>query len=184
MLYRSRLLALFVAVLATLTLLSACATKTTPEPSSTASGQTPSGVATTDLGDKPAALGVESQPLVSGPVADHQAVAGLERIHFAYNQFTLEAQARVTLEQNAVFLRNNPTLKVVIEGHCDERGSDEYNLALGERRAVAARNYLVSLGIPANRLTVISYGEERPLVAEANEEAWAQNRRAEFKVAR
>ena len=90
----------------------------------------------------------------------------------------------MTLEQNAVYLRSNPALKVVIEGHCDDRGSDEYNLALGERRAVAAKNYLVSLGIAAERLSVISYGEEQPLVTAANEEGWAKNRRAEFKAVR
>ena len=183
MINRSRYAHLVMAMLAILALVCACATKTTPEPS-TAAPPTPAPVATTDLSKQPAALGVESQPIQSGPVADLQAVAGLERIHFAYNQFTLEEPARVTLEQNAVFLRNNPALKVVIEGHCDERGSDEYNLALGERRAVAAKNYLVSLGIAADRLRIISYGEEQPLVAESNEDAWAKNRRAEFKVAR
>jgi peptidoglycan-associated lipoprotein len=169
-------------MLTVLTLVCACSTKTTPEPAMTTTPPAP--VATTDLSQQPEALGVGSQPVQSAPVADHQAVAGLERILFAYNQFTLDESARVTLEQNAVFLRNNPTLKVVIEGHCDERGSDEYNLALGERRAVAARNYLVSLGIAADRLSILSYGEELPLVAESNEAAWAKNRRAEFKAVR
>jgi len=175
---------LLLAMLMILTLLSACSTKTAPESTINPPTAAPTAVATTDLSQQPAALGVGSQPLQSGPVADHQAVAGLERIHFDYNQFTLDEQARVTLEQNAVFLRSNPSLKVVIEGHCDERGSDEYNLALGERRAAAARNYLVSLGIAADRLKIISYGEEQPLVAASNEEAWAKNRRADFKVAR
>lgn len=141
-------------------------------------------VTSTDVSSQPVVRGVDSQPLQSGPVADHQAVAGLERVQFAYNQFTLEEQARTTLEQNAVYLRSKPDLKVVIEGHCDERGSDEYNLALGERRAMAAKNYLVSLGIAAERLSTISYGEEQPLVEGANEEAWAENRRAEFKAIR
>jgi peptidoglycan-associated lipoprotein len=159
-----------------------CAQKTTPAPEAvTPTGQ--QGMATTDVSQQPKPLGVESQPIQNIPVADHRAVAGLERIHFDYNQFTLDSQARMTLEKNAVYLRSNPALKVVIEGHCDDRGSDEYNLALGERRAVAARNYLVSLGIAAERLTIISYGEEQPLVAAANEEAWAKNRRAEFKAA-
>jgi len=171
------------AALVVLTLAAGCASKTTIEPETTAAVAAPA-VATTDVSRQPAALGVESQPLQSVPAADHQAVAGLNRIHFAYNEFTLDEQSRVTLEQNAVFLRKNPTMKIVIEGHCDERGSDEYNLALGERRAIAARNYLISLGIAADRLSIISYGEERPLVAAANEEAWAQNRRAEFKAVR
>lgn len=169
--------------LVVLMLAAGCASKTKPEPEAAAVAPPPA-VATTDVTQKPAALGVESQPVLSGPVADLQEVAGLARIHFAYNDFTLDEPARVTLEQNAVYLRKNAGLKVVIEGHCDERGSDEYNLALGERRAVAAKNYLVSLGIAADRLAVISYGEEQPRVKATGEEAWAQNRRAEFKVAR
>lgn len=170
-------------LMASLLALAGCASKTTPAQDAETVINPPA-TATTDVSQQPKPLGVESQPVQSGPVADLQAVAGLQRIHFAYNQFTLEDQARATLEQNATYLRNNPGLKVVIEGHCDERGSDEFNLALGERRAVAARNYLVSLGIAAERLSIISYGEEQPLVAAANEDAWAKNRRAEFKVAR
>ena len=139
---------------------------------------------TTDVSRQPAPLGVGSQGVQSGPVADLQSVAGLSRVYFAYNQFTLDDESRKVLEKNAAYLKANPTQKIIVEGHCDERGSDEYNLALGERRAVAAKSYLVSLGIPAERLSTISYGEEQPLVAAANEEAWAQNRRAEFKVVR
>lgn len=171
-------------LIAAVVALAGCASKTASEqdfgPRPADQAATPA----TDVSQQPRPLGVESQPLQSGPVADHQAVAGLQRVHFAYNQFTLEDEARATLERNAAYLRKNPAVKVAIEGHCDDRGSDEFNLALGERRAVAARNYLVSLGIAAERLSVISYGEEQPLVAAANEDAWAQNRRAEFKVAR
>lgn len=179
---RTRCLVILVVCLL-LAALAGCSTKTKPAADTAATTGQPSS-ATTDVSRQPQPLGVESQPVQSGDVADYQEVAELKRIHFAYNQFTLEDAARVTLEQNAVYLRRNPTEKIVIEGHCDERGSDEYNLALGERRAVAAKNYLQSLGIPAERLTVISYGEEKPLVAAATEEAWAQNRRAEFRVAR
>jgi len=179
-----RSLTLVLIVLFALLLFSGCASKTKPEAEPVAPTPAPAPMATTDMTQQPVARGVESQPVQSGPVADHQAVAGLTRIHFPYNQFTLDDAARVTLEQNAVYLRNKPAEKVVIEGHCDERGSDEYNLALGERRAVAAKNYLVSLGIAADRLSVISYGEEQPLVAASNEEAWAKNRRAEFKAVR
>lgn len=138
----------------------------------------------TDVSQQPKPLAVESQPVQSDAVADHQTVAGLQRVLFGYNLFTLDEPARAILEQNAAYLRKNSGQKIVIEGHCDERGSDEYNLALGERRAMTARNYLVSLGIDAGRLSVISYGEERPLVAATSEDGWAQNRRAEFKVAR
>jgi peptidoglycan-associated lipoprotein len=110
-----------------------------------------------------------------------QAIAQLQRIYFEFDQFTLSAEAREVLGGNAAFLRANPSQRIVIEGHTDERGSDEYNLALGERRARAALNYLVSLGISAERLSILSYGEERPLAAGRDERAWSQNRRAEFK---
>jgi peptidoglycan-associated lipoprotein len=179
---RSRYAAILVSSVLLFSLVAGCASKTKPTEETVAPPPTPP--ETTDVSRQQKPLGVESQPVQSGPVADLQEVAGLERIHFTYNQFTLEDAARVTLEKNAVYLRNHATEKIVIEGHCDERGSDEYNLALGERRALAAKNYLISLGIPAERLSVISYGEEKPLVAAANEDAWAQNRRAEFKVAR
>lgn len=107
--------------------------------------------------------------------------AALERIHFDFDRYTLSPQAQEILTRNAAYLRANPEVKVLIEGHTDERGSDEYNLALGERRAQAVRNFLVSLGIAPERLSIISYGEELPLDPASNEDAWAKNRRAEFK---
>jgi peptidoglycan-associated lipoprotein len=177
-----RVLTTLLCLLTAIMLVAGCASKTKPEAgAAAAAGST---TATTDVSRQPAPLGVDSQGVQSGPVADHQAVAGLSRIHFAYNQFTIDADARITLEKNAAYLKANPAEKIVIEGHCDERGSDEYNLALGERRAMAAKSYLVSLGIAADRIRTISYGEEMPLVAASNEEAWAKNRRAEFKVVR
>ncbi|PLX81620.1 MAG: peptidoglycan-associated lipoprotein [Desulfuromonas sp.] len=112
------------------------------------------------------------------------ASAALNRIHFAFDQFSLSGEARRTLTANADYLRANPGIKVKIEGHCDERGSDEYNLALGERRAQATKDYLASLGISSSRLMTISYGEEKPLDPASNEAAWAKNRRAEFSPAR
>ncbi|MDH3998802.1 MAG: peptidoglycan-associated lipoprotein Pal [Desulfuromonadales bacterium] len=114
----------------------------------------------------------------------HQAISGMERIHFDFDQFTLSSEARETLGQNAEYLKANNSTKVIIEGHCDDRGSDEYNLALGESRARAAKDYLVSLGIAAKRLSVISYGEEKALDRDNGEAAWAKNRRAEFKAVR
>jgi len=103
-------------------------------------------------------------------------------VYFDFDQFTLSAEARKTLADNAKYLKANSGTQVVVEGHCDERGSDEYNLALGESRALAAKNYLVSMGVSAKQLSVISYGEEKPAVMGSNEEAWAKNRRAEFKA--
>lgn len=107
-------------------------------------------------------------------------VAQLMRVHFDFDRYELTEEARMILAGNASYLKANPTTKIRIEGHCDERGSDEYNLALGERRAMAAKRYLQSLGVDTSRLTIISYGEERPLDKRSNEAAWIKNRRAEF----
>ncbi len=100
-----------------------------------------------------------------------------DRVFFAFNQSDLSAEARATLDRQAAWLKKYGSLKVTIEGHCDERGTREYNLALGERRATAVKNYLVADGIPAGRVKTISYGKERPAVLGDNEAAWAQNRR-------
>lgn len=105
---------------------------------------------------------------------------GLKTIYFDFDKYNLRDDARRQLDANADILRNNSDMNIVIEGHCDERGTDEYNLALGERRAQAAREYLVRLGIDASRVNVISYGEERPVAPGHDEESWALNRRGEF----
>ncbi len=139
--------------------------------------------------DKPAE--VQDTAMDGATVADQQPtqkeeapVADMEQIHFAFNQVTLSPEARDTLAANAALLQAIPGMRVSIEGHCDERGSDEYNLALGERRAQAAMKYLVALGVDKDRLTTVSYGEEQPLDPANNEEAWTKNRRDEFKVVR
>jgi peptidoglycan-associated lipoprotein len=105
---------------------------------------------------------------------------GLARIHFEFDRSTLSAEARAALQANAAYLKSRPGTRVRVEGHTDERGTSEYNLALGERRAKSAYQYLVDLGIDPRRLDVVSYGEEVPLDPRGNEEAWAANRRAEF----
>jgi peptidoglycan-associated lipoprotein len=107
-----------------------------------------------------------------------------EPIHFAFDSYELSSEARSTLKDKAETLEMHPDWKVVIEGHCDERGTDEYNLALGERRARAAYEFLVLLGIDADRLSIISYGEEKPVDPDHTEAAWAKNRRDEFRVIR
>ncbi|MDO9575344.1 MAG: peptidoglycan-associated lipoprotein Pal [bacterium] len=104
----------------------------------------------------------------------------LSRIHFDFDKYGIRPDDAKILEKNAGVLRAYPKVSIKIEGHCDERGTNEYNLALGERRAIAASDYLVRLGIEKKRISIISYGEERPLVPEHNESAWAKNRRAEF----
>ena len=103
-----------------------------------------------------------------------------EHVYFEFDNATLDYQAQELLKQKAMWLRDNPDANVVIEGHCDERGTNAYNLALGERRAESTKSFLVNLGISGARLTTISYGEEKPLDMGQNEEAWAKNRRAAF----
>lgn len=103
-----------------------------------------------------------------------------ENIYFAFDTAVLDMQAQELLKEKATWMRNNPTAKVVIEGNCDERGTNAYNLALGERRAESAKAFLVNLGIPAARIATISYGEEKPADPAHNEEAWAKNRRDVF----
>ncbi|MDV2480249.1 MAG: peptidoglycan-associated lipoprotein Pal [bacterium] len=107
----------------------------------------------------------------------------MRKVLFEFDKSHLTSEARDTLEDNATWLRDHSGVKVRIEGHADERGSVEYNLALGERRAMRVRSYLISLGIDSSRIFTISFGEERPKARGHNERAWAKNRRAEFKVA-
>jgi peptidoglycan-associated lipoprotein len=106
----------------------------------------------------------------------------LENVYFDYDRYELREDARATLANNAKQLESNAAARVSIEGHCDERGTTEYNLALGEKRAQAARDYLVNYGIGADRLTTVSFGEERPVDPGHDESAWAKNRRAAFVV--
>jgi peptidoglycan-associated lipoprotein len=111
-----------------------------------------------------------------GSVEDFQVNVG-DRVFFDYDSYELRADAQNTLQQQAAWLQRYPQYRITVEGHCDERGTREYNLALGERRANSVRNYLVALGIDPNRLQTISYGKERPEVPGSDEIAWAQNRR-------
>jgi peptidoglycan-associated lipoprotein len=121
--------------------------------------------------------GTGSRNIVPGSQQDLEASAG-DRIFFAFDRSDISPEARETLSRQADWLRRYPNVNVTIEGHCDERGTREYNLALGERRAQAAKNVLVASGIPASRISTISYGKERPAVVGSAEEAYAQNRRA------
>ena len=121
--------------------------------------------------------GIGSRNIVPGSQQDLEASAG-DRIFFSFDRSDISPEAREILTRQADWLRRYPNVTVTIEGHCDERGTREYNLALGERRAQAAKNVLVALGIPASRISTISYGKERPAVVGSTEEAYAQNRRA------
>ena len=120
--------------------------------------------------------------LQEGKSSATPASSPLKDIFFDFDRADLRGDARETLRANADWLKNNPSARVEIEGHCDERGTNEYNLALGAKRAQAARDYLVSLGITGERLSTISYGEEIPVCQEHSESCWHQNRRARFVV--
>jgi peptidoglycan-associated lipoprotein len=179
--------------LAVLVALSACGGKKRPPVLAT----TPGGeAAPADAGEK-----APAQPLDEGPdvrALEGEGAAGadiqggalgpaedgpLADIRFELDSAALTDEARATLEKHALWLQGRRDARVTVEGHCDERGSVDYNLALGEQRARAARDYLVSLGVAAERLRVVSFGKERPLDPGHDEAAWARNRRARFALA-
>lgn len=122
--------------------------------------------------DKPMALDAQG--------SDSGNIAGLNTVYFEYDQARLTEEARKKLADNAEWIKAHPKTTIQVEGHTDSRGSIEYNLALGERRAKSVKSYLQSLGVEAKRVTIISYGEEKPLDPAENEAAWAKNRRANF----
>ena len=122
-------------------------------------------------------------PRANGPIPgsqEHfrQAMAGRDTIYFDTDMFNIDAEDQGALREQANYLSQYPNVRATIEGHADERGTREYNLALGERRANAAKNYLISLGVAPDRLSVVSYGKERPVALGSNEQSWARNRRA------
>jgi peptidoglycan-associated lipoprotein len=116
--------------------------------------------------------------IVPGSQQDFIANISSDRIFFGFDQFNVDAEDQAVLRSQAAWLQRNPAVRILVEGHADERGTRDYNLALGERRANAAKNYLASLGIDPTRIDTISYGKERPDALGSNEEAWARNRRA------
>ena len=160
----SALLVLFVA---------ACATK--PKDASDASGSGPSS------SDSSVSDGAITETAGSGIVAGSQEdliVNVGDRVFFNYDSSDLDSDALELLQDQVAWLKQNSNVSVTIEGHCDERGTREYNLALGEKRAQAVKNYLIGLGISPDRVSTISYGKERPAVVGSNDGAWAQNRRS------
>ncbi len=121
--------------------------------------------------------GMAGGPVTPGSQEDLTQNVG-DRVFFALDSSQLSAEAQNTLERQAAWLKQYPAVNVTVEGHCDERGTREYNLALGERRATAVKKYLIGLGVAPNRISTISYGKERPAVLGSDESAWSQNRRA------
>ena len=156
-----------VTAIAAALLLAACSSK----PESTTA------VNTGGSGTQPTTQATVPQGPAAGSPQEFTQTVG-DRVFFGYDRYDLTAEAQAQLQKQATWLKTYPQYKFVIEGHCDERGTREYNLALGERRAQAVKNYLIALGIDANRMQTISYGKERPAVLGSNEAAWAQNRRA------
>lgn len=124
----------------------------------------------------------KAEPKAAAPAYTPSGVIMQEDIYFEFDSSTLTPAAQDNLLRKAEWLRENSDVTVTIEGHCDDRGTNEYNLALGDRRAESAKAFLVDLGIDAMRLTTISYGEERPVCNQRNEECWAKNRRGNFVV--
>ena len=137
--------------------------------------------------DASATVTVNPPPAVSVPssqmTAEQEFAANVQPIFFDYDTAAIRPDAQATLEKDATYLIAHSNIKIVIGGYCDERGSDEYNLALGQRRADAAKNALVTMGVAADRMQVISYGKERPFCTESTEQCWQLNRRAGFTLA-
>lgn len=154
----------FVSVLAALLLLAACETSTD---------------ATGGAGGSGGASGSGSGISAPRPGTAEDFVVNVgDRVFFDFDKYSLKPDARNILQRQATWLNKFPSVTITVEGHCDERGTREYNLALGERRANSAKNYLVALGVNPNRIKTLSYGKERPAVTGSNEAAWSQNRRS------
>jgi peptidoglycan-associated lipoprotein len=155
-----------------------------PPPSSTTTGNTvpapPTPVPdTTPIPPEPK---ITDDPLMSGNLDEINKNSPFQPVFFSLDSFEIEGPAQQALSTNASILKKYPSWVITIEGHCDERGTAEYNLALGEKRALAARAYLLSLGVPADRLRTVSYGKEFPFDPGHDESAWSNNRRAHFVV--
>jgi len=162
----------FLGLVGAVALLAAC--ETAPEGGASASGNASASTA--------AASSTAPAGPVAGSAQDFVVNVG-DRVFFGFDQYNLTADARAILEKQAAWLAKFPSATITVEGHADERGTREYNLALGERRATAAKEYLVSLGVDAMRIKTLSYGKERPVALGHNNEAWSQNRRSVTVVA-
>ena len=159
-----------------------CAQKTTPASTTQlgASGPSPEEIRAREEEERRRRI-AESQ-LASRPTTVPPGTTVMDTVYFEFDQATLSDEAKATLVRNAAWLRDHPNTRVQVEGNADERGTNEYNLALGERRAAAVKSYLTSLGIDGSGLVVISYGEERPADPGHTEDSWTKNRRVDFKA--
>jgi peptidoglycan-associated lipoprotein len=153
-----------------------------PVPPPAAPESTPPAPAAPPAASAPMPQVATPAPPVLPRVSEFAANANLKDVYFEFDKYDIRPEAAKILDANATWLKANPGNLVLIEGHCDERGTAEYNLALGERRAKSTMNYLVGQGVAASRVTVISYGKERPVCTEKTEACWAMNRRAHHLV--
>jgi peptidoglycan-associated lipoprotein len=167
------------------------ASATTPSPGSTAAGGAgalgrqqsgSSQQATTQGATVPRPVTARTDSSGRPSPRDFSVNDAVRDIYFDFDKYDIRSADQKTLDANAAWLKSNARALLLIEGHCDERGTPEYNLALGERRAQAAMSYLVALGIQANRISIVSYGQQQPLCTERTEACWAKNRRAHFLV--
>ena len=149
--------------------LTGCSKKKGLQPDDTY-GMGGTGAGTVNFADEPSLRG------------DRERDVNLKTVYFEFDRSDLSPDALATLKENAAHILANPGLNVIVEGHCDERGTTEYNLALGQRRAVKVKEYYTQLGVKANRIATLSYGKEKPVDLRGNEASWAKNRRAETKV--
>ena len=179
---------IYCGLLTIMTVAFGCAPATTPKPDSATSASAKSSDTVRPGGDQLGgtkesdATSSSLKSLQEGKPPVTPASSPLKDAFFDFDSYDLSADARSVLKGDADWLKSNPSVRVEIEGHCDERGTNEYNLALGAKRAQAARDYLVSLGIAADRLSTTSYGEEIPVCQQHSEECWRQNRRARFVI--
>ena len=163
-----------IALIAALALLSACETASKKVDTGTSGTSTSSSSSSSSSSvDKKKSLFEQAKK-----TAADKLIAVGDRVLFGYDSAKLDSSAKILLDAQSRFLRANSDLNFIVEGHCDERGTREYNLALGEKRAQSVKNYLISLGIGSDRISTISYGKERPAVIGSNDGAWSQNRRS------
>ena len=165
----------FLVLIAAIGLLAAC--ETAPKDAGDAAGASGASSTSSTSDTSTSASASESASSAAATPAEELASIG-DRVFFDYDSSALSAEAKATLAAQAAFLAGNPSVTITVEGHCDERGTREYNLALGERRATAARDYLVAQGVNAARIKTISYGKERPSFIGSNPYAYSKNRRA------
>ena len=183
---RSRSLAAVLPILSLTLLLAGCPKRpamtaaTAPPPIPPAAVAPPTPAAPAPIAPAPVAPPTAAPAPAPAPPKEYRANDALKSIYFAFDKSEIRPADAKILDGSAAYLKANPNQLVLIEGHCDERGTSEYNLALGERRAKAAANYLVANGIEAGRITTISYGKERPVCTEHNESCWSRNRNDMF----